>query len=139
MVNRYVEDKHIQRPEISAFTNKNAGKEMKPEDVKDSKSDVIKKPRPDTKEVSYNLFCQGMKLEDIAKARELVTGTIATHLEYYVRQGRIKIDQLVSQDKIEKVKHHLQQHPDMRGLTQIKVAMGDEVSYADIKLVLASI
>lgn len=139
MVNRYVEDKHIQRPEISAFTNKNAGKEMKPEDVKDSKSDVIKKPKPDTKEVSYNLFCQGMKLEDIAKARELVTGTIATHLEYYVRQGRIKIDQLVSQDKIEKVKHHLQQHPDMRGLTQIKVAMGDEVSYADIKLVLASI
>ena len=45
----------------------------------------------------------------------------------------------MSQDKIEKVKHHLQQHPDMRGLTQIKVAMGDEVSYADIKLVLASI
>ena len=43
------------------------------------------------------MFCQGMSIDEIAKARELVSGTIAGHLEYYVRLGKIKVEKVVSQ------------------------------------------
>ena len=62
------------------------------------------------------MFRQGMNIDEIAKARDLVSGTIAGHLEHYVRSGKIKVEQ---------------------GIFAIKVALGDAVSYADIKFVLA--
>ena len=39
--------------------------------------------------MSYEMFCKGMSMEEIAKSRDLVTGTIATHLEHYVRRERL--------------------------------------------------
>lgn len=41
-----------------------------------------------------------MTIEEIAKARDLVTGTIATHLEHYLREDKIKLEQVVTADKI---------------------------------------
>ena len=77
----------------------------------------MKEPKPDTKEVTYRLFRQGKSIEEIARERELVSGTIAGHLEHYVRSGEVKIEQLVAREKI---------------------TLGDDVSYADIRLVLAA-
>ena len=53
--------------------------------------------------MSYEMFCKGMSMEEIAKSRDLVTGTIATHLEHYVRMGKIKLEQVVAVEKIEKI------------------------------------
>ncbi len=100
---------------------------------------TAKTPRMDTREISYAMFRQGMNIEEIAKKRELVTGTIAGHLEHYVRSGVIKIDQLVSREKVDKVTRYLQENADARGITLIKAALGDEVSYADIRLVMAAL
>ena len=51
--------------------------------------------------MSYEMFCKGMSMEEIAKSRDLVTGTIATHLEHYVRMRKIKLEQVVAVEKIE--------------------------------------
>lgn len=64
---------------------------------------AAKTPRIDTKEISYSMFRQGMDIEEIARKRELVTGTIAGHLEHYVRSGAVKVDQLVSREKVDKI------------------------------------
>ena len=87
--------------------------------------------------VSYEMFCQGMTIEEIAKTRDLVTGTIAAHLEHYLREDKIKLEQVVTADKIKKVRTYLETHEFM-GVVAIKAALGDEVSYADIRFVLAT-
>lgn len=68
----------------------------------------------------------------------MVSGTIAGHLEHYVRLGAVKIEQLVPKEKIMKITRYVQANGSDKGLTAIKAALGDEVSYADIRLVLAA-
>ena len=103
---------------------------------KKQKKEAEKEKKKDTKLVSYEMFCQGMSIDEIAKARELVSGTIAGHLEYYVRLGKIKVEKVVKAENLAKIRKHLEEHEYM-GIFAIKVALGDDVSYADIKFVLA--
>lgn len=133
MVNRYVEEHHVQRPDLSESSSKPA-KEKEPKEVKEPKE-----PKQDTKEVTYALYLQGKSLDEIAKERELVTGTIAGHLEQYIRSGAIKVEQLVTREKIDKITRYLAKNGNAQGLTMLKAALGDDVTYADIKLVMASL
>lgn len=119
IVRKYMKEHHLERPEIF----------MSERDEK-----------KDTKLVSYEMFRQGMNVEGIAKARELVTGTIARHLEGYIRSGKIKIEELVTADKMRKVTEHVRKHGTSQGLALIKAALGDDsISYADIIFVLATL
>ena len=139
MVNRYVEEHGIERPQMPTATltvNNGIKTSKEPKPLKEAKS--VKAPKPDTKEVTYRLFRQGKSIEEIAKERELVSGTIAGHLEHYVRSGEVKIEQLVAREKITKIIRYVQAHGSDKGLTVIKAALGDDVSYADIRLVLAA-
>ena len=128
IVRKYMKENQLERPEIKEIFI--SAKEHKKKEEK-------KEPKKETKQVSYEMFCQGMSIEEIAKARDLVTGTIATHLEYYVREGKIKLEQVVPAEKIEKIRRY-QQKKENLGVVGIKAALGDEVSYADIKFVFAA-
>lgn len=64
----------------------------------------------------------------------MVIGTIAGHLEHYVRSGVIRINDLVPQEKVDKITQYLQQHADAPSITLIKAGLGDDVSYADIRV-----
>ena len=103
---------------------------------KEAEKEKKKEAKKDTKLVSYEMFRQGMNIDEIAKARDLVSGTIAGHLEHYVRSGKIKVEQVVKAENIAKIRKYLDEHEYM-GIFAIKVALGDAVSYADIKFVLA--
>ena len=139
IVRKYMKENKLERPEI--FTSVSGG-----EDVREQKLDAQhhedkekqKEKKKDSKLVSYEMFCQGMTIEEIAKARDLVTGTIATHLEHYLREDKIKLEQVVTADKIKKVRNYLETHEFM-GVVAIKAALGDDVSYADIRFVLATV
>ena len=143
MVNRYVTSSPktdtVTEPDRTSRNVSVAPPRTDPEAVPVLTNTTAKTPRMDTREISYAMFRQGMNIEEIAKKRELVTGTIAGHLEHYVRSGVIKVDQLVSREKVDKVTRYLQENADARGITLIKAALGDEVSYADIRLVMAAL
>lgn len=139
MVSRYVKEQGIERPPMPAITltlKKETKEPKEPKPLKETKP--VKEPKLDTKEITYRLFRQGKNIEEIAKERELVSGTIAGHLEHYVRLGAVKIEQLVTKEKIMKITRYVQANGSDKGLTAIKAALGDEVSYADIRLVLAA-
>lgn len=139
MVSRYVKEQGIERPPMPAITltlKKETKESKEPKPLKETKP--VKEPKLDTKEITYRLFRQGKNIEEIAKERELVSGTIAGHLEHYVRLGAVKIEQLVPKEKIMKITRYVQANGSDKGLTAIKAALGDEVSYADIRLVLAT-
>ena len=136
MVNNYVQRNSVQRPEMPEVPKKKTKEKMLV-----AKPDIaaVETPKQETKEVSYSMFLQGMTIEEIAKARELVTGTIAGHLEHYVRSGAIRVNDLIRQEKVNKIVQYLQQHADAKSITLIKAGLGDDVSYADIRLVMASL
>ena len=113
-----------------------ASEEKQKKEAEKQKKEAEKEKKKDTKLVSYEMFCQGMSIDEIAKARELVSGTIAGHLEYYVRLGKIKVEKVVKAENLAKIRKHLEEHEYM-GIFAIKAALGDDVSYADIKFVLA--
>lgn len=139
MVSRYVKEQGIERPPMPAITltlKKETKESKEPKPLKETKP--VKEPKLDTKEITYRLFRQGKNIEEIAKERELVSGTIAGYLEHYVRLGAVKIEQLVPKEKIMKITRYVQANGSDKGLTAIKAALGDEVSYADIRLVLAA-
>lgn len=123
---------------ISVSTDKNRKKQEADSkaSVSVTRTDLKNEAKKDTKLVSYEMFRQGMNIDEIAKARDLVSGTIAGHLEHYVRSGKIKVEQVVKAENIAKIRKYLDEHEYM-GIFAIKVALGDAVSYADIKFVLA--
>ena len=139
MVNRYVADYRVQRPDLPESSLKPV-RAKEPKEEKEPKAEKQpKEPKQDTREVTYALYLQGKSLDEIAKERELVTGTIAGHLEHYVRTGAIKVEQLVPREKIDKITRYLAKNGNTQGLTMLKAALGDDVTYADIKLVMASL
>jgi GTPase SAR1 family protein len=93
-------------------------------------------PRSETRQISLDLFSQGLSLDQIAASRELARSTIEGHMFYWVATGKVAIDALIPAKKLDTIKQTLAQMPDTP-LGKIKRALGDDVSYGEIKLVQA--
>jgi GTPase SAR1 family protein len=89
----------------------------------------------DSKGISYELFQSGMTIEDIATDRSMAVSTIEGHLAYFVGTGEISISRLVPQEKVEWVISYLKNN-NYHGLGQIKAALGDKVSFAELRFVM---
>lgn len=94
-----------------------------------------KKPKVNTKEVSFNLFKQGKSIEDIAKERGFVVSTIQGHLTHYVELGEIDIHQLMPKDRLETILSVA--IGNTIGSSDIKAKLPDDYSYSEIKLATA--
>ncbi|GAB6190594.1 helix-turn-helix domain-containing protein [Desulfocastanea catecholica] len=90
----------------------------------------------DTKQLSLDLFEQGLPLARIAKERDLVLSTIEGHLTHFVAKGELAVDRLLSHEKLLAIKEKLQEMPDKK-YSEVKMALGDDVSYGEIKMVQA--
>lgn len=93
--------------------------------------------KTDTKTISFQLFKEGKSIAEIAKERNLSISTIETHLAWYVGSGEIDINKMVSLEKQLLIKaaaktQGYQSHKTLKG------NLPDNISYGEIKLVLAS-
>jgi hypothetical protein len=95
-----------------------------------------KKNKIDTKAESFRLYKQGKQIEEIGKERSLTTQTIEGHLAYYVSTGEININDLISKEKILLIEPVAKAFSG-ESLTPIKEKLGHEISFGEIKLVLA--
>jgi len=94
-----------------------------------------KKIKTDTKQVSFDLFKQGKTISEIAKERAFATGTIEGHLAHYILSGEISVFEIVPKIKVAKIMAYLIQNPES-STVDTKIALGDEVSYGELKAVL---
>jgi len=87
---------------------------------------------------SYEQFMAGVPVEQIAAARSLKPGTILGHLASAIAEGRPLDLSLVglSPEKIALITLKIEEVGDAK-LSPLKRALPDDVSFADIKLVLA--
>jgi len=95
-----------------------------------------KTSKPDTKLQSLNLFKQGKAIYEIAEERQLSVSTIESHLSHYVANGEIKIKELLSKEKIERIEAVLKGFTGS-SITPIKEQLGNDISFGEIRLVMA--
>ena len=94
-----------------------------------------KVPKTPTREISYNLYKQGMTLEQIAAERGLVKDTIAGHLASYVKEGKVGLRALISSAHEKQIRDFMKAHPELEHFSEIKEALGAGIDYYEIKLV----
>ena len=93
-----------------------------------------KKSGSDTRGISLSLFASGMTAEEIARERGLVLSTIQTHLCHFIEKGEIDVDRLVEPEKQAAIEAVMSEDLSLR---QIKTELGNDISYGEIKAVLA--
>ncbi len=106
--------------------------DLKMPEPKSSKKKTEKKP---TREISLELFQSGKSVEEIAKERGLANNTIEGHLAHFVGEGMLDINQCISEKKLKLIAGYFQKHDSLQ-LNDAKHALGDIVSYSDLRFVL---
>ena len=102
---------------------------------KSKKSNEPKEPKIPTKEVSFNLYQQGMTVDQIAAERGFTKGTIIGHLTSYVKEGKVGLRALIPSAHEKKIREFMEAHPEMEHFSEIKEALGTGIDYYEIKLV----
>ena len=96
-------------------------------------------PKPDTRLLTYELYKQGKSIEVIAQERSLTLSTIASHLAFYIVRGDVDVNKLVDTAKQLEIVHYLTRFPqEKKTAGDVKQNVSNEITYTDIKLVLAS-
>ena len=90
----------------------------------------------DTKAETFRIYKEGNTVAEIAKQRNLSIQTIEGHLAYFVQQGLISIDDLVAKHKIVIIESEVKNF-DGGSITSIKERLGKNISFGEIRLVLA--
>ena len=109
-------------------------KEANPKREKKEKSNEVK---TDTKTLSYNLYKEGKSIAEIAKERNFSIVTIEGHLAWFVGNGDIDINKLVSIEKQLLIKGAAKSH----GITSHKILKENlpaNITYGEIRLVISS-
>ncbi len=104
-----------------------------------SKEKASKEKKENTREVTLRMHLAGMDIKDIAKERNLTTGTIFSHLAVLVGEKKLRIDTFVPVRKQEIIRAAIQRAGTENGYEAIKEFCDDSITYGDIKMVMASI
>ena len=88
-----------------------------------------------TTTTTLELYRDGNSIAKIAIMRDLSPTTIENHLAQCVGTGQIELNEVVSVDKIPRIMEAVEKHG-AELLSPLKFALGDGISYAEIKAVL---
>jgi hypothetical protein len=89
----------------------------------------------ETQKVSFGLFLAGKTVAEIAAERKITTNTVEGHLSTFVGTGQLAIDKLVAPEKFARISEYFAK-VDNTWLGPAKAALGEDVSYGEIKCVL---
>ena len=107
---------------------------------KKSKADKPEKPKKeDTRLTTLKLYRQGLSVKQIAKERDYNERTIYGHLAHYVAEGMLPVSDFVSAAKCDIIRDVITHTGTLTGLAAIKEACPDNVTYEEIRMVIASI
>lgn len=93
-----------------------------------------KAPKINTAEVSFNMFVQGLDIEEIAKNRNLKPQTIEVHLGKYVAEGVLDIFDIIPEQKVTLIIEKLKEYPN-KHYSELKAILPENISYSQIKIV----
>ncbi len=97
----------------------------------------VKTDKPDTKDVSFQLFKQGKTIADIATERSFSPATIEGHLLKYVATGEIDIEQLIPLKKVSVINEALKNFEKGSSIITVKEKLSADYTFTEIRWVLA--
>ena len=103
-------------------------KTVKDDSVKTEDDDKVK----DTKTISLDLYMDGLSIEEIAKKRDMVAGTIYGHLIHFVGTD-IEATDLIEQEKLDKLMAVMEAN-EGKSSSELKIILGDGFDYPDIRI-----
>ncbi len=95
-----------------------------------------KEPKPHSRDITYELFCQGLGLEAIARTRSLAESTIEGHLAWFVEQGKLEASRFVEPEKINQIIAASKAVKSTR-LGDVMAVLGSEFTYSEARFALA--
>jgi predicted ATPase len=108
---------------------------IEPPEVIPAEKKKAKKVKEETKKISFDLFKKGKSISQIADERGFSITTIEGHMAHYVGTGEIPVSEFVSQELTDLIASHFKGSDDLR-MGPLKEALGDKVSWSDIKFVM---
>lgn len=98
-----------------------------------------KEKKEPTREVTLRMFRQGMSREAIARERNLAVSTVIGHLESYLNEGKLKIDDVVSRKMQNDIKRAMVRAKTTTDVKAVRELLPPEVTYADIRMVMHAV
>ncbi|WP_445733664.1 helix-turn-helix domain-containing protein [Mariniflexile sp.] len=93
-----------------------------------------KSNKEDTKNISLQLFKNGLSIVEIAKERNFTTGTIEGHLAHFIPTGAIKVTDIIPVEKYEELRTIMQKET-FESFSELKSKIDAKFSYNEIRLV----
>lgn len=107
--------------------------------IKTLKSETKTKAiKGDTYLKTFELYKNGLNIEEIVKERNLKISTINTHFAELIRTGKVKIEELMNADRIEAIQTYLLANPE-KTFNEIRGIVNEEFSYDELRWVKNSI
>ena len=94
-----------------------------------------KKP---TKQITFELFKNGLSIKEIAKERSLTNGTIESHLASFIASGEINVLEIIPIKKYKKIRKAIED-TEFKNLTELKEKVDKSFSYIELRMVLMAI
>lgn len=102
------------------------------------KSDEGVKTKGDSPLITFQMYKSGMNIDQIAQKRELVSGTIGSHLVTYYLQGEdVKLSDFVTKKEVGRVLEVIHEMEEPFKLKEIFETLNEELAYYQIKFALA--
>ncbi len=95
----------------------------------------IEKETKNTKELTLELFQQGLSITEVAEKRGLATSTIEGHLAHFIIEKTLPLSTLLPEEKAKKGFELIAKN-NFDGLTELKQIAGDAFSYAELRLLV---
>ena len=104
----------------------------------DSKLRRAMKPQKEkTTAVTLRLYQQGLTPQQIAKERNISVNTVFTHLLELSQEGKVDISTLISPERAASIEKIVRMVGTDNGLSAIKALCPEDISYEEIRIVLA--
>lgn len=107
-------------------------------DLPDWKSARIQttKKKGATYDITLEFFREGMSIPAIAEKRGLAVGTIETHMTKWLKAGKIKLTELLSEERIQKLVNAKNKVSDYEGYNDLLSKMDADCNYGELRWII---
>lgn len=96
-----------------------------------------KEDKKPTKQITFEMFKAGLSIKEIAKERNLTTGTIESHLASFIPSGEVDILELIEIKRYKKIINEIESTK-FKSLTELKEKVDKSFSFMELRMVLLS-
>lgn len=101
--------------------------------IEDLKTKDKKEKKKNTFTITHELWMEGMRIDAIAEERKLTPTTIFSHLAKLIADGKIELNEVLDQSKIERLAQIFTEN-EGKSLSEIKAVSTSEFTWEELKL-----